>query len=479
MAEQMAEGRFASLGQDDRDYIMENIETKNTKRQNTTAVKLFREYLTEKSKPIEFEQYTIEQMDDSLASFYLEMRNKEGKHYKKTTMQAYRQGLNRHLQKCRDIDICNEEIFKKSCKSFKGMTKELKRLGLAAIEHHPSIEESDIEKMYSYFCKNLEDAQLLQYKVFVDIMLHFGRRGRENLSSLTRKHFAVKRGADDKLYVYKVIDEQTKNHQSDSELSSDGRMYEITDGERCPVKSFVKYIRRLNPKCVKLFQQARSYPKEGVYYDNIPLGHNRLGQFMNEISKMANLSHIYTNHSCRATTIHLLDEADIPSRHIMTVTGHKSETSLKTYSGKTCEKKKRHMSEILSSKTCGKKSCISNIDFLCLSQSTITVEANEGVENIPVELSDANFDLELLSNSQNETVMNDILPNNQLDEILTEIDNGPSNTNIMKPETLKTNQNFLNLPQPDMKMPFLNNCNNVTVNINYNVHPYVNNPAKV
>lgn len=59
-------------------------------------------------------------------------------------------------------------------------------------------------------------------------MLHFGRRGRENLSSLKRKHFAVKRGADDKLYVYKVIDEQTKNHQSDSELSSDGRMYEIT-----------------------------------------------------------------------------------------------------------------------------------------------------------------------------------------------------------------------------------------------------------
>ncbi|CAG2191001.1 unnamed protein product [Mytilus edulis] len=346
------------------------------------------------------------------------MRSKEGKHYKKTTMQSYRQGLNRHIQKCRDIDICNEDIFKKSCKSYKGMSKELKRLGLAAIKHHSSIKESDIGKMYSYFCKNLEDAQLLQYK------------REENLSNLKRKHFAVKRGADDKLYVYKVIDEQTKNHQSDSELSSDGRMYEITDGERCPVKSFVKYIRKLNPKCVKLFQQARSYPKEGV--------------------------------NC-----------------IMTVTGHKSETSLKTYSGKTCEKKKRHMSEILSSKTCGKKSCISNIDFLCLSQSTITVEANEGVENIPVELSDANFDLELLSNSQNETVMNDILPNNQLDEILTEIGNGPSNTNIMKPETLKTNQNFLNLPQPDMKMPFLNNCNNVTVNINYNVHPYVNNPAKV
>ncbi|CAG2257574.1 unnamed protein product [Mytilus edulis] len=143
---------------------MKNIETKNTKKQKTTANKLFREYLTEKSKPIEFEQYTVEQLDNTLASFYLEMRSKEGKLYKKTTMQAYRQGLNRHIQKCRDIDICNEDIFKKSCKSYKGMSKELKRLGLAAIKHHSSIKESDIGKMYSYFCKNLEDAQLLQYK---------------------------------------------------------------------------------------------------------------------------------------------------------------------------------------------------------------------------------------------------------------------------------------------------------------------------
>ena len=58
-------------------------------------------------------------------------------------------------------------------------------------------------------------------------MLHFGRRGRENLANLTRKHFAVQRDGEGKMYVYKVLDEQTKNHQCDSELSSDGRMYEI------------------------------------------------------------------------------------------------------------------------------------------------------------------------------------------------------------------------------------------------------------
>lgn len=64
-------------------------------------------------------------------------------------------------------------------------------------------------------------------QVFVDIMIHFGRRGRENLAALTRKDFAVQQDAAGTLFVYKSTDERTKNHQSDAERSSDGRMYAI------------------------------------------------------------------------------------------------------------------------------------------------------------------------------------------------------------------------------------------------------------
>lgn len=116
----------------------------------------------------------------------------------------------------------------------------------------------------------------------------------------------------------------------------------FSGSDMCPVRSF-KYVRRLNPKSVSLFQKARTSPINGMYYDNASVGHNKLGTFMTEISRMAKLSHEYTNHSCRATTVHVLDEAQVPSRHIMSVTGHKSESSLKTYSGKTCEKNKKFM----------------------------------------------------------------------------------------------------------------------------------------
>ncbi|CAC5364871.1 unnamed protein product [Mytilus coruscus] len=221
-----------------------------------------------RGKPtLDFESYEDEQLDDVLVKFYMETRNKNGDMYKKSTMQSYRQGLQRHLSETRDIDILRSDNFKKSK-------------------------------------KHIND-------------------------------FAVQPDPEGTLYVYKTHDELTKNHQTDSEKSSDGRMYEIKGSDRCPVRSFVKYICRLNPKCNKLFQQPKSAAKEGIYYDNIPLGHNKLGNYMNEISKAANLSREYTNHSYRATTVHILDETQIPSRTIMSVTGHKSEASLKTYSGKT------------------------------------------------------------------------------------------------------------------------------------------------
>ena len=63
-------------------------------------------------------------------------------------------------------------------------------------------------------------------------MLHFGRRGRENLKSLKCNDFAVTKDAEGELYVYSVHDESTKNHQSDM-TRREGRMWEIKGGFTC------------------------------------------------------------------------------------------------------------------------------------------------------------------------------------------------------------------------------------------------------
>jgi hypothetical protein len=163
-------------------------------------------------------------------------------------------------------------------------------------------------------------------------------------------------------------------------------------------------IRRLNPNCDRLFQKPRSTPKSGVYYNNIPVGHNQLGQFMQNISKAAGISTIYTNHSCRATTVSVLDAAQIPSRHIMSVTGHKAKSSLKTYSGRTNEKTKRIMSNKISEKIREKKPLQENFQ----SQNEI--------------MQPAGFSLIPLTDSQEKCLIDDLSDMDGVDDILRSID---------------------------------------------------------
>ena len=93
---------------------------------------------------------------------------------------------------------------------------------------------------------------------------------------------------------------------------------------------------------------------------------------MKEISIDAGLSISYTNRSIRATCITLLDDAGNESRH-MSVSGHKNESSIRSYS-KTKLKKKREMSTLLSStmnKIPGKKNAYLTLKILTIVLSWI------------------------------------------------------------------------------------------------------------
>jgi integrase len=65
-----------------------------------------------------------------------------------------------------------------------------------------------------------------------------------------------------------------------------------------------------------------------IWFDKAPLGKNTLEDKMKNLSKQLNLSKLYTNHSLRATTITLLDNKRFEARHIMSISGHKTESSI-------------------------------------------------------------------------------------------------------------------------------------------------------
>ena len=211
--------RFASLTDSDLDMLLIEKDAASTRRTTNGAVKVFRLYLKEKGLPENFEQASSSDLDSYLSQFYAEARQQNGEKYQRTSLNSIRYGIKRHLN---DKDIINGSEFRKSKDMFIAVTKDLKRDGKGGINHYPPMEDADLMKMYSYF--DIQDRIKLQQKVFVDIMLYFGRRGRENLSTLNITDFAATTDSNGDMYIFMKGDELTKNHQFDPN-SADGRMY--------------------------------------------------------------------------------------------------------------------------------------------------------------------------------------------------------------------------------------------------------------
>ena len=105
---------------------------------------------------------------------------------------------------------------------------------------------------------------------------------------------------------------------------------------------------KLHPEINNLWQCPKK--NDPVWFDKSPVGCNQLTSIMSKLSEEAGLSQWYMNHSIRATCITALDEAGFESRHIMAVSLHCSESTIKTYAKKCPESKKCEMSETLNQK---------------------------------------------------------------------------------------------------------------------------------
>ena len=344
--------RFAELSEKDLQTIVDGKDAKQTKAVIQKAVGIFSTYCGTKDLAIvEAEQLETNKLCIILRRFYAEIRTKGGEFYAKKSMQTIRYGLQRHFLKLRQFDIVNDSTFQDANEMFTAMMVKLKEEGKGAVKHKEPIEPEDMIKIRSSAALNQHIPRGLQNKVFIDIMLHMSQRGRENLREMESYEFEIKRDANNRRYVMRVRDRLTKNHRLDDARSQAGVMYETPqDPENCPVNSLEKYLMRLNPNCDAFWQRPKppsQVKDDDVWYDNVPVGKNKLYNKMKELSEQANTSQVYTNHCLRATNVTLLDEAGFEARHIMSVTGHRSEASIRSYS-RTGINKKRKMSAALS-----------------------------------------------------------------------------------------------------------------------------------
>jgi len=90
----MADGRFATVGEEELKMILLSKDSINTRRNTAPAVKLFKSYLNTKICNDAFENINAVILNSLLTKFYVEVRQENCEKYKKSSLIAIRHRLN-------------------------------------------------------------------------------------------------------------------------------------------------------------------------------------------------------------------------------------------------------------------------------------------------------------------------------------------------------------------------------------------------
>ena len=243
----------------------------------------------------------------------------------------------------------HDREFQGSNQVFYGNMRTLRQAGLDRSRHKDAVTENDMRKMYSSGVLGIDNPVSLQHKVYVEVALHFCRRGREGLRELTKNSFCEKVDSDGRSYITLGFNELEKNHQGlgKGDETEEPQMYE-QGGENCPLKSFRTYLSKLHGGCEAFFQKPNvNYKKTGVWYVRCPVGKNSIANFMKVISDKAGLSRKYTNHCLRVTAISVLRRNGIDDSDIRSVSRHKTTDGIRPYCTGPPDKQRYRMSSML------------------------------------------------------------------------------------------------------------------------------------
>ena len=90
-------------------------------------------------------------------------------------------------------------------------------------------------------------------------MLHFGKRGRENMREMTAGDIQIHSSSSGLEYIT-LVEKATKNHQgglNSSENEAAVVMSEIPGNPRCPVLAVKTYLSKRNKHCQALWQKLK------------------------------------------------------------------------------------------------------------------------------------------------------------------------------------------------------------------------------
>lgn len=328
------------------------------------------------------------------------MSTAQAQEYHKNSFKSIRAGINRHLRDLdRDLDIVRDKGFRKANDILDGKLKQNLQQGLSRpTKHKEVIPVSDLNKINTYLF-SAHNPVILRYRVWYHIAIHFVTRGLEFHQQLNLKSFVFKKDENDREYASLSHETKQKNWQGGldtREASSDKRMY-ANISEKCPVKDLKLLIEKTDPTAESLFnhcsKDASISPDERIWYTTKSVKQYQFSRFMSDVSRNSGCLKLYTAHCLRATAIQAMNDAGFELRHIMYMSGHKNESSVRSYNRDCSTNQKESLSDTLSSISSGKAVTQSKTNILTPSDSCSVsqnlVAASD--RNIPMALSSNNI----------------------------------------------------------------------------------------
>ena len=165
--------RFAKLNESDINKLLSEKDWKSTKKKHLDFVNTnfpeLSDCLTDRTGTgNDFAQTPDKaKLDKAVRQFFANVRTKEGKRFKKSTLQYIRYGLSRSFQEYMKIDINKDAEFMQSRKIFAAVVVDTKRHCFGGVEHKPPISEEDLRRLYSntHDCFDTETRCGLQKKL--------------------------------------------------------------------------------------------------------------------------------------------------------------------------------------------------------------------------------------------------------------------------------------------------------------------------
>jgi len=325
------------------DVKLKNLEEeaipRSTEAQTRRYVDKFKQFLREKKLCPEFEKAPDEILNNYLRYFYSSLKKEDDTYYSPSTLVCIRAAIQRFLSSAnidRRVNIITDVNFKRANKTLKAMVSKSMNFTVKDSEKYPAIENTDMSLLRKYFDRSTP--QRLQQEVWFSLTYYFGFRGREVMRETKKDFFKFEYEADGRKIISinrNSISKNTKASLIEKEYLNfrNAKIYPAEDPSVCPVQALETYLGLIPDTVEVLFPQPLIKPKpnEKWYSSKRVVGKNAIGDFMKTISKEANLSKLYTNHSIRVTTISELFSQGFSVDQIQSVSGHKNPQSVQRY----------------------------------------------------------------------------------------------------------------------------------------------------